>query len=1454
MKCSTCAFENPAGFAFCGKCGSKLASTCPQCGAESVPGFAFCGRCGARLAPAEPAPSLINDADLAQLRSYALPVELEELPAPLWEERHVLAALDHLSKLLDVVATHLPRYLVSAELDYAQLSSEAAPRDGASQGGEFLDGTLLFADISGFTAMSEKLSTLGREGAEQVTEIVNRYFDAMIDVLLAFGGDLFKFGGDALLAYFPDAASALYASWEMQQAMAAFRQVKTSLGAFPLQMKIGLNTGQIFAARLGTATERQFLPAGSPVNATARAESLAEAGQILASSAVHQQAVHLTPIAFSPGPEEHWKVENVAPSAAASRPDSPPPTSKFQIPAAHLRTPVNGMRLALKAMDRLKPYLPAGLLPRLASKPSRREVSSEHRLVGILFANFVGASELISRLGPGCQDEIAQALNDYYVTMQEAILRYGGVVNKIDLYDHGDKLMALFGAPVAHEDDAERAVRAALDMQAATDKAGPMLISQRIGISTGLVFAGHVGSARRREYTVMGDEVNLAARLMSAAAENELLLSSYVRRKVSPFFDLADRGEVKLKGKSRPVPIYTIVGRKTQPEPVRGIQGLRSPLVGRDKEVEITHHLLDALCAGRGAILALIGEAGLGKSRLLAEWRAQASPGDYTWLEGHCLSYTQNVSYSAFIKVVRDALGILEPDSELDMWTKLRQRVEALLPGEAGEDILPYLAHFLGLPLSGAAAERVAYLEGEALQRQVLRAVSALLERIAAERPLALVFDDLHWADSASLALLERCLAITDRAPALICLIYRPDRERGCWALGQTAARNYPHRYTEVNLRPLDVQAGEDRRLVCNLLSLEALPPTLSQLIGRAEGNPFYIEEIIRTLIDAGAIMRDNGNWTLAQEIDLQAVPHTLQGIIMTRIDRLAEEARRTLQLASVVGRIFRYQVLSWLASAASLMAHLEASLASLQRTGLVRERTRMPELEYGFAQALFRDVAYESLLVRDRRVYHGLVGQQLEETYIGQKREEVYELLAHHYGLSDDQHKALAYLIKAGDKTRMAYANKEAITFYRQAKWLAEQLDYPQDEAAVAEGLGDTLSHIGEYDEAIACYESALSYLAEPARQADLHRRIGAVHEKRGEYKAALARCARGIELLSPDLERTVEMARLLTLRCRIYWREGQFEASIAEGEHSLDILKETACYGDIAQAHNELGNAHEKYSHQKEAIFHFEQSLAIRERIGDEYGAARVYNNLAIIYYQTEMTRSAEYFERSLQTMQRFGDVWGESTAYQNLGIIYYARGEHDRAIDYYQRSLDMKERLGDKSGVADCHINLGEAYRAQGNAAQAISHLEKGLVIAQEIGASQAETECHRQLAECCLEMGELDGALMACQAALEHAHRIGDRKEEGIIYRVMGNAYTLRHDLNSARDRLEQSITILRELNQEFDLGAVLYDYAQVLKESGQAAQARERLLEAGALFEQLHLPQEQARVQAALDQP
>ena len=1366
---------------------------------------------------------------------YLSPAQADLLAAP---DNSALRAT--LLTLLHTVSTYLPRHVVRTELQHLD-----RPVDPI--GGEFLRGALAFADISGFTALSEKLSSMGREGAEQVTEIVNHYFRRMLGIVFQYGGDVFKFGGDALLIYYPDgdqpgAIAAVTASWHMQQAMAELAEVKTTLGTFPLRMKIGLNAGSFFAGRLGTPDDRQFMVAGDNVNATARAESNSVAGQILVTPTVYAALNGpASPFEFAPGPDDHYLLTALKAEPAITVTPWPRQLLSADTPLASIVT----------ALDRLTPFLPSGLLPRLVGDATQRQAAGEHRLVATLFCNFFGASELIGQLGTDRAAEIAALLNRYLIKVHTAIAQYGGVISKIDLYDHGDKIMAIFGAPIAHENDAERALRAGLAMQAALNDIAPLKIEQSIGVTSGVAFAGLVGSDERREYTVMGDDVNLAARLMSAAGQNELLLSSSVRRKVTAFFEVADRGTVKVKGKSQPIPIFSVLSERVQPEAVRGIRGLHSPLVGRDAELATLRTLVDEVRAGEGRVLMLTGDAGLGKSRLMDEVRTRFATAECLCLESRCLSYTQNVSYSAFTDLVRQALGLKIDDSEVEAWAKVRQHLADWLSPEVSDDILPYLATFLSWHLPDALAERVAYLEGEALQRQVIRSVVTMLEALAARHTLLLIFDDLHWADSASLAMLDRTLTLVERVPIMIALLYRPDRAHGSWTLGETAARTYAAHCVSLRVPPLDVQRGEDQLLVRNLLQLTELPAELPPLIARGEGNPFYIEEIIRALIDAGAIVFKADRWQATRSLGLSTVPDSLQGIIMARIDRLIEDARRTLQLAAVVGRTFRYLVLNWLASAAALASQLDDSLDRLQRSELIREQTRLPDLEYGFAQGMFRDVAYESLLLRDRRVYHRLVAQLLEDTHPDQL-EEVYELLAHHYSLSDDHLKALTYLIKAGDKTRSAYANKEAIEFYTQAALLADHLGTADENAAAAEGLGDVFYHVGEYEDALACFTRALSFRTGPLQLADLYRRMGAVHEKRGEYEAALTQCNTGLNLLASDHLDSVERARLLTLECRVHHQQGQFEQAIEDGERALVIVEDTAYYQEIAQAHNELGNAYDEFGQPDRSIGHFERGQLMLERIGDELGAARINGNLARVYYQTDLQMSADYLNRTLGTMQRLGDVWGEATAYQNLGIVHYAHGDYEQAIQSYQRSLTMKQRLGDSLGQADCSINLGETYRAQGNLEQAILQLETGLRIAREIQSEQTEAECHWQLAECYLDAADFSQAQLAATEALKYAQKTGDKSREAITQRVLGKICHQCEALDQALSHFSHSVTKLRDLNSERELATTLHDYGLALRDARQPAQAHEALTEAASIFERLQLLAELVRTKSVLD--
>ena len=576
-----------------------------------------------------------------------------------------------------------------------------------------------------------------------------------------------------------------------------------------------------------------------------------------------------------------------------------------------------------EADDQRLTAIKAQTSPELAAKMRAAHLAGERKVVTALFLDVVGSTALGERMDP---EDWTQIMNRAFELLSPIIEnRYEGTIARL----LGDALLAFFGAPVAHEDDPIRAVRASLDLLDAVRSYAVEVKSKynipfevRIGLNTGPVVVGDVGSDLKFEYTAMGDAVNLAARMQSAARPMTVLISDHTYRFVAPVFDCTDLGEIEVKGKREPVRVYEVQGLKAQPGRVRGLAGLESPMVGRDGELATLLQLSAAVHAGLGRAAVVVGEPGLGKSRLIAEWRAasqaQAGPspdGAELWVDGRCLSYGHVLPYHLLIDLLRSLIGVPatagnaeEPEKRAAL-----QSLVAEFVGPAGAlDVYPYLGHMLLMQLEGEAAERVNMLDAQALQNQYLAALRQLLLGLARRQPLIVVLDDIHWADPSSTDLLIKLLPLLAEAPLLLCLVTRPDREAHGWRLVTAARDKLGAGLTELNLNPLN--DADSRQLVSNLLEIEALPENIRTLIlQKAEGNPFFVEEVIRMLIDRGAIYRQGSSWAAGKEINTVEIPDNLQGLLLARIDRLPEDVKRTLRVASVIaviGRQFSVRVL----------------------------------------------------------------------------------------------------------------------------------------------------------------------------------------------------------------------------------------------------------------------------------------------------------------------------------------------------------------------------------------------------------------------------------------------------------------------------------------------------------------------------------------------------------------
>ena len=687
----------------------------------------------------------------------------------------------------------------------------------------------------------------------------------------------------------------------------------------------------------------------------------------------------------------------------------------------------------------------------------------ERRVVAVLMADVAGSTAIGEQLGP----ERSKFLFDEVVRlMSEQVERYDGTVAQL----LGDGLLAVFGAPVAHEDDSERAVRAGMAIQRAlaaysrevVDAYG-IELRARVAVNTGPVLITPDGDGAEH-WNALGDTVNVTARVQALAGEAEVTLGPGTAAQVRESFELEPLGPTELRGRSGAVDLYRVVcERDPHARPAEG------PLVGRDRELASVRAAFERTLDGIGMIVSVTGEPGIGKSRLVAD-AVDPLRDRLRLLVGRSLSYTQDFSYWPIRDLLRDWLGASATTGEARVRLDLKAALHELFG--PGDERYPFLANLMGLQEPDPrAAESLHELSRDALHRRSLEVVAELVQRLAEQRPLLLVFEDLHWADELTLEAIERLLELTESEPLGIVLLYRSERDVSSWGLGEHVRQRYPHRYVEIELRPLP---GEATEALAQALADAPLPPAVADLIAqRAGGNPLFVTEALRDLVERGVIRRRNGGWELAVAPDQLEVPALVQGILQARLDRLDAAARETIAVAAVIGRRFGMPLLERVLEPETL----PAALSELQRLELIVEERRRPFPEYRFRHGLVQEAAYANLTEADRRALHGRVGAALEELAGDDPSPSTYALLARHFSAADDAAKAVEYLLRAGDAARAMYADQEAIRHYRQAREFLGRLgdDRRSRETLFKIALVHHLAFdFGEaeraYDEAFAC------------------------------------------------------------------------------------------------------------------------------------------------------------------------------------------------------------------------------------------------------------------------------------------------------------------------------------------------------------------------------------------------
>jgi len=1380
----------------------------------------------------QPGDPLIQPAWIAALHGY-LPSAVERRCLVGDEIRELGLCAQHLAALLRTICTYLPQQVLTSLLS-------APPGDiqpGQVKGG-FVHGTVMFADISGFTAMSEKLSQFGKEGAEEITGIVNRFFAALLQVTRRYGGDLLKFGGDALLVFFSEEGHELRAcraALEMQETMSSFSETVTSQGVFRLGMTMGLATGQLFMAHLGSEEGMEFTVMGRAMAQMAQAEDKASAGEIFIDAETFRAVADR--VCVNGTRDGFYRLVGCAGEdvdLSVSEPLTllhPPPAQGELLP---------WIANTIRHIQALELFLPPGLMDKIKLEPERVAIGGEYRPVTVMFANFYGIDEIIEQLGEAHSAEITAILNAHFTAMRRVIARYDGVVNKVDSYAVGHRIMVLFGAPRAHVDDPERAVRAALEMQEAMSafaeldtSLGRFCLKQRIGISTGLVFAGNVGALARQEYSVMGDEVNLTARLMAVATEGQVIISQSTARQCGEAFLLREQEPVRVKGKSLPVHNYQVLG--LQERRIRD----RRPLIGRDPEWRTIRTLAEESLSGATRVLTLVGDVGIGKSRLLDEALAYWAERGALTLSATCPSFGRHVPYLPWLDVLRALFGFDPNDSNADKLDKIEAGLQKADP--AWRDWTTLIAGLMGLVVEETNVVRA--LDAQSRQRTLSLVVTGLIDLAASQRPLMLTIDDLQWADDASIALVNQVARQVTEQPLLLVLAYRLEEPVAL------QIDNLAH-HTGIRLRELD--DGASLRLLDALLpTTPQMPSGLKRLIlNKARGNPLFIEEMAHSLIENYLTLDETtGMYRARANLEQIEVPDTVNRVIMSRIDRLDESSRNVLRVASVIGKEFE----QWLLKAIYPYRQTEEELGERLAELTQREILEGPQRDwlYLFRHVLTREVAYESLLYADRRQLHRRIGESIEAQE-ADRLPEYWEVLAFHYGVAEQWDKALTFHLRAGRRAQGIYANEPAIHHFREALKAAERTPGSEDRQREAhECLSEVLATLGNYDEALAHnYRAIALVMITSASIEEMARRLGdlccktaAIHEKRSDYATALNWLRGG--LLAVEGTEAVEAARIYLLGAGIHQRQGKHEDAIAWCQKSLDAtLRQSdqvahASRQLIGRAYYNLGGIYIRRGDLARATQFCQESIKVYQEIGDIVGESQAHINLANAYFeQGNWPEATEHYLQALAIKRKIGDVYSQAMITLNLGGVYLNQGDLDQAHSYYKQSLVKWQALGSSYAIALLRNNMGVVALRRREADKALALLQQSFDLFQQINSGDFMPEVYRHMAEAHLMRDEMEAAQNHAWRSLELAQGQRMRLEEGATRRVLGQIYLAQHELTQAERELQESQRILEELNSRYEVGQTLFQLARLYREQDHRAQANAALTKAIAIFREL----------------
>lgn len=1220
-------------------------------------------------------------------------------------------------------------------------------RDAPDATARLIDGTLVFVDVSGFTAMSERLARKGKVGAEEVTDVMNASFMRLLASAYDEDGYLLKFGGDALLLFFSGESHArrgCRAAFRMRQELRRVGRFRTSAGLVSLRMSVGAHSGEV-AFFLAGGSHRELIVAGPAVTKTVEMETAAQAGEILVSPAT---AAALP--SFALGDEERggYLLRHAPSATAATHPN-----------AGVAETPAHPEQYVSVTV---REYLESAV------------AESEHRQVTVAFLHFDGTDALLERSGIAA---VAGALDALVRSVQDACADHGICFLASDIDRDGGKIILTAGAPRSAGNNDERMLRALWAIVAR-----PGALSLRLGVNRGHVFTGDVGPEFRRTYTVMGDAVNLAARLMAKAQPGQILASREVLDRSLTEFDLTPLEPFMVKGKAQPVSAWS----------VGAIRGARQRhrttsdrLVGREQEMDVLLSSLRATHHGGTRVVEIVGEPGIGKSRLIEELRARAE--NIACFQTAAQQYESSTPYLAFRGVLRSLLGI--ESSGAEGGAQLRAHIDKVAPGL--HPWLPLIAAVVDVPVP--ATRESDELQPAFRRARLEQAVADLLVS-ALPGPALFVFEDVHWLDEASAGLLRHLISSVSDRPWLLCVTRRSGE-------GDSFVGDVPSAVS-MQLERLSPEAAS--LLTTGIAGGSALARhEIDALVERAGGNPLFLRELVASR---------------AGQHESATLPDTIEALITARIDCLPRAERQLLRYASVLGSSF--QADSLLGSASDLLpAGVDHDAWAALEEFLVADAPG----GYRFRHAVAQEVAYESLPFRRRRDLHERVGAYIERT-AGKQVDAQAELLSLHFFRAQSYDKAYRYSLIAGERSKAKFANIEAATFYRRAIRAARESRSVEDRAisSVYEALGDVCELAGLYDDAASAYAGArASIRTEGTTPARLLHKEGIVRERLGRYSQALRWYGRGMR---DSVAPTSERLKLRIGYAGVRFRQGRYRECV---RWCREVLSDPGSEDDRASrahAYYLLGHAC-TFIGDPDATRYRNLALPIYEELGDLVGQANVLNNLGVAaYFEGRWDDALDCYRRSRDARERAGDVVGAATAANNIGEILSDQGQLGEATALFEDALRVWRAARYAVGVALATSNLGRVAARSGRLAESESLLNEALAGFRTIGAGSFVLETEARLAERHLFAGDHAAALAVIAATTAQAESDANVTLKAMIHRVRGYALMQARQFDEAQAALDESLRLGRSVGADYEVALTLQAGASLAQATGRSTSA------------------------------